>query len=176
MPSFPFNPFNRPAPPPALAPNGKTTELPDDIFALDGKLAGLHGKTLAMSSGGAAWMRPRVIPLVPNGRKPTVYLSVECTLVSHGRHGNTLELVLEGECGTRGTLKLTFPPQGWKLHLVEANAPAPTAPNPTVKPSGDKPKEKPEPPAELANGEEAAPEEEDSVRKKRDDVFRNIFS
>ena len=172
MPSFPFNPFNRPPPPPPLAPKGKTTKLPDDIFALDGRLAGLRGKTLAMSSGGTAWMRPRVIPLVPNGRKPTVYLSVECTLVSHGRHGNALELVLEGECGTRGTLKLTFPPQGWKLHLVEAIAPA--APNPTVKPD-EKPEEKPKPPAELGGG--GAPEEaEDSVRKKRDDVFRNIFS
>jgi len=179
-------PFNWPKPPPPpVAPNGKTTKLPADIDDLERELGGLTGRTLAMSDGHGNWMRPRVVPLVPNGRKPTVYLSVECSLVSYGRGGNVMTLVLEGECGTRGTLTLVFPPQGWLLHLVGAQpqvaqtASAQPSP-PPAKQADPAPKPKPKLPPELVVPVDSEPESpqssDDSARKKADDIFRSIFN
>jgi len=166
MPPFGANVSSRtPNPPPA----GGTRELPEDIDALDAELGTLHGRSLAMSDGFGTWMRLRVVLLLP-GSKPTGVLSdVEFLLLGHSRHPafgtlNYLELTVEDVVfGTQGTLRLTFPASGWRLHAVlptasVASAPAapPRAPDPA-------------PNAPQVDADE-------SVRRKRDDILRRMFS
>ena len=164
MPPFAANVGNTPNPPPP----GGTRELPGDIDALDAELGALRGLSLAMSDGSGTWMRLRVVLLVPGGCKPTAVLSdVEFLLLGHSRHpasgiSNCLELTVEDVVfGTQGTLRLMFPASGWRLHAV-----LPATPASTATPSAPAPASSAPPQADA----------DESARRKRDDIFRRMFS
>ena len=149
-----------------MQPTGLTRELPDDIDALSAELRTLRtGQLLAISDWSGTWMRPRVVLLVPLGHRPTAVLSgVEFLLLGHARGKDRLDLTIEGAAsGTRGTLRLAFPQQGWRLHAV-ARQSAPAQPPPAAAP----------PPASAPAPARA--DAEKSARRRQDDIFRKIFS
>ncbi len=169
-----------PSSPPPLKPGGAASPMDcDDIDALDAALAamspvnGVLYKTLALSdghgpdsNGDLTWMLPKVIPLTPTGVKPYVTLSVEFRLISHSKGRAWIDLLIEGDCGTRGELRLGYPSsgrRGWQLHVVTHPCATPS-PNPACGNAA--------PPPELAD----EPKKDDKDSSKRDDIFREMFS
>lgn len=161
-----------------LKPSGITKELPCyDIDALDTALLALStGDVLALSDGHGAdasgdltWMLPKVIPLTRISNKPFVTLSLEFKLLDYNKGRSWINIIIEGSCGTLGEMRLNFGSaptsnsranlKGWLLHLVTHHQVA-SAP------------ESPQAPAELASEPEDA---ENSVKRKRDDIFRKMF-
>jgi hypothetical protein len=107
-------------------------------------------------------MRPRVALLLPGSKPTTVLSDFEFLLLGHIRKHGYLELTIEDVVfGTQGALRLTFPQQGWRLHVflpaASAQVPPPSAPTPA--PSA--------PPQADADA---------SVRQRRDDILRRMFS
>lgn len=159
----------RPSSPPLL-PSGPATDVPcGDIGSLDSSLASLTNKTLALSdghgpdaNGDLTWMLPKVIPLTRTGLKPHVTLDLEFRLLGHITGRRWITILIEGDCGTRGELRLGFQssggPDGWQLHVVAPAVPVPP-------PAHEKP-------PELADEPEDA---EDSAKRKRDDIFKRMF-
>ena len=155
-------------PKPTLKPSGITTALCCyDINALDTALRAVSkGEMLALSDGHGpdangelTWMLPKVIPLTRTGNKPFVILSLEFRLLGHKVDRVWIDVILEGDCGTQGELRLVFPPpvsanaRGWQLHIVAPHQGA-------------------QAPPELMSEPEDA---ENSVKRKRDDIFRKMF-
>jgi len=161
--------------PQPLKPNGTTVPVDcDDIDVLDATLGTLRGRTMALSDGHGAdsngdltWMRPKVIPLISTSTKPYVTLDVDIRLIGHSRGRCCITLLVEGACGGRGELRLSYPSssmvphtaKGWQLHVVTPYTAAAHA-NATI-------------PPELAN--EPEKDAEGSARQKRDDIFKKMF-
>lgn len=146
-----------------------------------------------MSDGFGTWMRLRVVLLVPSSKPTAVLSDVEFLLLGHSRHPafgtlNYLELTVEDVVfGTQGTLRLTFPASGWRLHAILPTAPAWTAPpgawgTPrSSPPQADAPRPPPGAPqqADAPDQPPTAPpmaDAEGSARRKRDEIFRRMFS
>lgn len=173
-------PFQLWTPKPVPQPNGITTELPcDDVDALDAALSSLAGEALALSdghgpdaNGDLTWMLPKVIPLTRTGTKPYVTLNLDFKLLSHSKGRDRIDMVIEGDCGTPGELRLRFSssflsgsgPRGWQLHLV---TPHPIMAAPLAQ-------DKPLVPPELAD--EPEEDAEDAAKRRRDDIFKKMFS
>jgi hypothetical protein len=188
MPPFGAANISRSGSPGWQPPASGTRELPDDIDALDAELGTLRGQSLAMTDGFHTWMRLRVIPLTPSGQKPTVVLGdVEFLLLGHSRAHNYLELTVEDAAyGTQGTLRLTFPASGWRLHAVLPTAPAWAVPpgawgTPrSAPPQADA--DAPHPPPGAPDAPDQPPtappqaDAEGAARRKRDAIFRRMFS
>lgn len=172
--------------PPILPPSGFLTDLPcDSPDDLDAVLASRVGRTLALSDGYGTWMRPKVVPLIRGPKRPTTTLDVEFELVGHSRpQSNRIDLVIEGACGTRGELRLMWPrsaygfppgPRGWQLHIVGMIVIAPCCtgaigPTSLPDPLGLEPST-PEPEEPVTSND---PDE--SIKRKRDDLLREMFS
>lgn len=170
--------------PPPTVPSGPVTDLPcDSPDDLDAALVSRVGRKLALSDGYGTWMHPRVVPLIRGPKHPTVTLDTEFELVGHSRpKSNRIDLIVEGVCGTRGELRLMWPqsaysfppgPRGWQLHLVGMivvgqlfGCTGGTGPP-------DHP-HTPEPEPPIPELEEPDDPDE-SVKRKRDDLLREVF-